>query len=358
VNDLISKSLRLALALAVSALCVAPASAATLSHAGLYEAEAEMEQDTQARRAAAFREAMGVVLVRLTGRLEAAGGEDTEEIRRNAERYVQQYRATGDGKLWVAFDADALNRAMAERGLPIWGAERPAVLLVLAVDEGAGERYVLSAEDEMPDPESKALRDRVQELAEFRGLPIILPLMDAQDRSVMSFTEAWGGFDQALVDAGARYGADSVLLGRLQSDQAFRARWTLYDEDQSYRWTGTIEDGIHGASDRFAQSYAVTTGAAVAGEIGLEVRGVDSLDDYGRVLAYLERLTAVSSVSVRRLQDDTVEFGMRLIGSLQNVDRAIRLGGVLRSEGPVTADPDAVDTVGGRPVMLSYRLVR
>jgi hypothetical protein len=349
--------LRLALPLAVTIIWMTPTSAATVSYPGLYEAEAELERDTQARRAAAFREAMGKVLVRLMGRADAAALEDTEEIRRNAERYVQQYRATGDGMLWVAFDRAALGQGLAERGLPIWGAERPAVLLVIAVDEGGGERYVLSAEDEMPDPDSSALRDQVQTLAQSRGLPIILPLMDAQDRSVISFTEAWGGFDQALVAAGERYDVDSVLLGRIQSGDEFRVRWTLYVEDQSYRWTGTVDDGIHGTSDQFAQRYAVTTGAAVEGEIGLAVNGVGSLDDYGRVLAYLEGLTAVSAVSVRRLEDDTVEFGMRLIGSLENVDRAIRLGGMLQSDGPVVVDPDPDARPGARPVMLSYRLV-
>jgi hypothetical protein len=68
-------------------------------------------------------------------------------------------------------------------------------------------------------------------------------------------------------------------------------------------------------------------------------------------------LTAVSAVSVRRLEDDTVEFGMRLIGSLENVDRAIRLGGMLQSDGPVVVDPDPDARPGARPVMLSYRLV-
>jgi hypothetical protein len=46
---------------------------------------------------------------------------------------------------------------------------------------------------------------------------------------------------------------------------------------------------------------------------------------------------------------------MSLIGSLENVDRAIRLGGLLQSEGPVMLDPDAAG--GERPVMLSYRLI-
>lgn len=336
--------------------CLATPPAAAVSVFGLYEAEVPIEQDTQARRAGAFSEAMGVVLVRLTGRRDAAASGETAEIRRAAERYVQQYRMTREGRLWVAFDGTALSAALAERGLPIWGSERPAVLLVLAVDRGGGRRYVLSAEDEEEDPVSEDLRSRMEDLAHSRGLPLVLPLMDAQDRSVISFSEVWGGFDQALLAAGQRYGSDAVLLGRLSADAEYRTRWTLLSEDQSYRWTGGIEDGIHGTGDRFAQRYAVTTGAAVQGEVGLAVRGVESLGDYGRVLRYLEGLTAVRSVSVRRLSEDTVIFGLDLIGSLDNVDRAIRLGNILHPDAdasPEAIAPDAPDT---RPVLLTYRL--
>ena len=342
------------LAAMLASFLVSPAAA--VSVAGLYEALVPVEKDTQAQRAAAFTEAMGIVLVRLTGRPDARVMDETAEIRRAAERYVQQYRMTREGQLWVAFDGAALGVALAQRGLPIWGSERPAVLLVLAVDQGGGARFVLSAEDEVPDPVAEELRQQMTALADYRGLPIVLPLMDAQDRSVISFSEVWGGFDQAVEAAGDRYGTDAVLLGRLSTDAAFRTRWTLYSGGQSYRWTGGIEDGIQGASDRFAQRYAVSTGAAVEGEVGLAVRGVSSLRDYGRVLDYLEGLTAVRSISVRSLRNDTVVFGLELLGSVENVDRAIRLGSLLQADsagapdGPTPGLPDA------RPVLLNYRL--
>lgn len=323
---------------------------------GLYEAEVPVENDTQAQRAAAFSKAMGQVLIGVTGRPEAAAMEETQDLRRAAERYVQQYRIKPDGKLWVAFDSLALDAALAERGLPIWGAERPAVLLVLAVDQGGGARFVLSAEDEVRDDDAHELRSRMTGLAEYRGLPLVLPLMDAQDRSVISFGEVWGGFDQALQTAGERYGTDAVLLGRLSTDAEFRTRWTLYSGDQAYRWTGGLEDGINGTSDRFAQRYAVTTGAAVEGEVGLAVHGVNSLEGYGRVLAYLEGLTAVRSVQVRALRGDTVVFGLALMGSIENVERAIRLGSLLDSDGTGAPDASAPDLPGMRRVLLSYRL--
>jgi hypothetical protein len=337
--------------------CLTSPAALAVAVQGLYQAEVPIEQDSQGQRATAFQEAMGRVLVRLTGRPDAAASTDTLDIRRAAERYVQQYRMTRDGKLWVSFDGASLDAELARRGLPIWGAERPAVLLVLAVDQGGGKRFVVSAEDEVPDPVAVELRDRMMSLSQDRGLPIILPLMDAQDRSVISFSEAWGGFDQALAAAGARYGTDSVLLGRLMTDAQYRVRWTLFSGDQSFRWTGGVDDGINGASDRFAQRYAVATGAAVEGEVGLAVTDVSTLADYGRVLAYLEGLTAVRSVRVRRLSNDTAVFGLQLIGSLDNVDRAIRLGNLLRPANGSAPQFPAPESPDSRPVVLAYRLL-
>lgn len=338
-------------------LLVLLATTAGAAELDLYEVTVPLEDETRAARSTAFTAAMDIVLTRIVGRLDAPRDPVLVELRTGASAYVQQYRAERD-ELWVAFDGGSLQQALAELNQPIWGGERPQVLLVLAVDQGAGRRFVLSGEDEVADPESQELRDVMLALADLRGLPIVLPLMDAQDRRSLSFTEVWGAFDESLRQAGQRYDVGAVLLGRYDAERPYRVRWTLFDTSDAYRWAGQLADGVHGASDRFASRYSVATEAAVEGEVGLAVSGLDSLSDYGRVLRHLEGVTAIDSVAVRRLQDDTAEFGIRLRGSLDNVDRAIRLGGLLRP-GVRTRplDPQAQDTASDiRPVALNYRL--
>ena len=56
--------------------------------------------------------------------------EETADLRRAAERYVQQYRLKPDGNLWVAFDSLALDAALAE--IPESG--RPRVYLARGPD--------------------------------------------------------------------------------------------------------------------------------------------------------------------------------------------------------------------------------
>ena len=181
---------------------------------------------------------MEQVLVRVTGRRDIATDPGVGELLAQPGAYVQQFRETDEGDLWVSFDQNAVDEVLVGSGLPIWGGERPAVLMLLAMDLGGGRRSVLAAEDEVPDPETVALRESVTEQAELRGLPFVLPLMDAQDRSVVSFTDLWGGFDQVLLAAAQRYDVDAVLLGRFRYDEPDRIRWTLFEGEESWRWTG------------------------------------------------------------------------------------------------------------------------
>jgi hypothetical protein len=326
--------------------------------AGLFTATVPLAEDTQAARSQGFQLAMDVVLTRVVGRLDAPADPALAELRNRAETYVQQYRIAREG-LWVAFDGQAVQAQLTQLGFSFWGGERPPVLLVLAVDEGGGRRYILSAEDEIADPSAYALREQMKALANLRGLPMLLPLMDAQDRSRFSFTDAWGGFEQPLLEAARRYGVDAVLLGRYSSDASFRVRWALFESGQGLRWDGNLDDGINGTSDRFAARYSVATGAAVEGEIGLSVAGIGNLEDYARVSRYLEGITAIASIGLRQLDGDTAVFGLRLRGSLDNVDGAIRLGGVLLPAERVEQVGQDSQTGGAgdaRPVILSYQL--
>ncbi|MGD8976101.1 MAG: DUF2066 domain-containing protein [Gammaproteobacteria bacterium] len=326
----------------------------------LFTATVPLAEESPEARRRGFEAAMDVILTRITGRLDAPGDPRVADLRETAESYVQQYRMTGDG-FWVAFDGQAVETALAQRDMRIWGGERPPVLLVLAVDEGGGRRYILSAEDEIRQPASRDLRARMRGLADLRGLPMLLPLMDAQDRRRMSINDAWGGFEQPLLETGQRYGVAAVLLGRYRLDSPFRVRWALFEDGQALRWDGGIDDGINRSSDRFAARYSVATGAAVEGEIGIAVSGIRSLEDFARVSDYLGGLTAIDSMAPRRLDGDTAVFGVRLRGSLDNVDRAIRLGGLLRpDETPIPPGPEVGTTAEGdneiRRVALSYQL--
>lgn len=324
-------------ALAVAlALCLlaGPAGAARVD--GLYDAEADFEGD----RAEGFRAALGMVLVRVTGRRDITARPEVAPLLGNAADYAQQFRQPAPNRLWVSFDGAALERELARLNQPVWGAERPSTLLWIAVDAGGGKRFVVASGDEFD--EEAALRDELLAAARSRGLPLVFPLMDAEDRAQASFSEVWGGFEDSIRAASARYGVDAILVGRMTTDDADRARWMLYTADTSERWAGSIPDSIGRLADLFAARFAVVSSGATR-TVRLAVTGLESIEDYGRVSSFLGSLTAIEALGVETVEGDEMVFRVELRGEPETLDEAVRLGGLLQ--------PD-----GTRP--LSYRVTR
>ena len=308
------------------ALCLGAWTADAARVEGLYQAEVEFEGE----RDEAFRRALGEVLVRITGRRDAPGRPEAEPLLSNAAAYAQQFRQPASGRLWVAFDGAALERELARLGLPVWGAERPSTLLWIAVDAGGGRRFVVASGAEYE--EETEIRAELRAAAAARGLPLVFPLMDAEDRAQASFAEVWGGFEDSIRAASLRYGVDKVLVGRLAAEDRGFGRWTLYGADGAERWNGGVADSVERVADLYAARFAVVSSGTTR-TLRLGVAGVESIEDYGRVSRFLGGLTAVESLGVESVDRDQVGFRGALRGEPATLDEAVRLGGILRPEG-------------------------
>lgn len=299
-------------------------------------------------RDAALGEALGQVLVRITGSTESLSKSTLKPLFRNPSRFAQQYRfreipAETPGqaehlRLWVQFDGVALAREVREAGLPYWGSERPDVLLWLAIDD-RGRRYLVS------DNSGGSVARSLSQSAYRRGLPLTLPLMDLEDQRAVQFTDVWGGFVGALESASQRYRPQVILVGKLGRSGAsggWRGSWDLLGAGGQQSWTShaanleaAVEQGIGEASEWLALQYAVVaTGEVVR---SLLVEGVQGLEDYARVSKYLASLTPVEQVQVARVNGREVEFTLNLNSEERNLLQVITLGRVLQAiEDPST----------------------
>jgi uncharacterized protein len=318
-------------------IVAAPVDAARVP--GLYQAEVEFEGG----REEGFRAALSEVLVRVTGRRDAHTRPEVQALLKDAASLAQQFRQPAPNRFWAAFDGAALERELAALGQPVWGAERPSTLLWIAVDAGGGSRFVIASQEEF---EAEAeIRAQALEAASRRGIPLVFPLMDAEDRAQASFAEVWGGFEDSILAASERYGVDAVLVGRLSADDPGHGRWTLLGADGAQRWSGGVGDSVDRIADQFAARFAVVA----SGErrtVRLTVDGVQSIEDYGRVSRFLGGLTAVESLGVEQVEQDRFVFRAVLRGEPTTLAEAVRLGGLLRPE-PAAG-----------PGELSFRVVR
>ncbi|MCP1726164.1 hypothetical protein J2T60_000129 [Natronospira proteinivora] len=341
----------------------APVQAAGVSGDALYEAEVTVPDRSDASRQEGTRQAGQRVLTRITGERDPESQESlatlVEAMPRLVERFSIQSRED-ELILSVSFDAEAVDRLVRQADAPLWGRERPRALVWLAVRDGR-DRDLLT-EDEVREQAGSVL-DAAQE----RGLPLLFPIMDLEDRAAVDFADIWGGFDERALEASARYGPNAILIGRVDraSGDRWEGRWTLYQPDGSVRWRGSLADreevlgdGIHEMADRLARRFAVRGGVGSDDEVRLRIQGLGELEDYVRVERHLRGLTPVEQIRLESLQSDTAIFRIQARGGRQSLEQAIELGDRLaRVDGSAATDEDQV-TAGLIPVeaMPTYRV--
>lgn len=311
------RCLRFRLALLPVMLAVVSAQAVTVTD--LYETA----QPVDGSRDAAFVEALKTVLVRVSGQRDAAARVGAEI--NDPRKYVQRFGFTADGVLQVGFDSASVDRLLSNAGLPIWGRERPATLVMVGVEESNGSARWITAD--APAHE----REAIAKAARQRGLPLKWPAMDAQERAAAS-AESPG-----LLQAATRYGANAVLLGRSRGGLV---QWTLISAEGAEQSSGSLEDGVHLAADTFAQVFAAS--GSSLGSVIVEVAGIADLNAYAATLNYLEGMTLVRSVALEQVSGEKVRFRLAVRGEAATLRRAIALDHRL-----VPAESSAIDSAGG-----------
>lgn len=320
----------------------------------LFSATVPLEQNNAEAREAAFKDALAKVLVKITGRRDAIQDPTVVELVESAPRLVQGFKnVTVDEvpSVQVSFDPTALERMVSNAGLPVWSRERPKVLMWLAVDNREGQRFILSEDSsgEEIEEEVEQITLAIEQAAEERGLPLLLPLYDAEDQNVLSFADIWGGFGDPVTEASARYAPDAILIGRARPrGRAWEVRWMLRDNAGQQSWVSGFADGVHQAADRFAQAFSVI---AVEGAATMIVENIASFSDYGRVLRHIQNLSVVEQVDLQIAARETLEFALVLKGDVAVLQRALDLGGVLT---PVSTELPS-EVLG--PPILRYQLL-
>ena len=222
-----------------------------------------------------------------------------------------------------------------QNGATIWGSERPRTLFWLAVDWGQGRRGIVAADnpDRVPGDarlidRNHLLRERVLDVAELRGIPVAFPLLDAEDLENVSFTDIWGGFDEQLLLASERYGADSIVVGRLRVESMLQNRWTWYFSNERRIWNGQPEEIVNLLADSLAARFAYDAGAPVD-TIRLTISGITSVDAFGRLQNYLESLQGIDRLMISEVAGDRILYEVQMPGGAERLVRALELSDML-----------------------------
>lgn len=340
----------------------------------LHRTEVEVIDKSGEQREAGFRRALEQVLLKISGSMDVLDEPALQPMLEVSARYVQQYRyedieddgdRTGDSedaaetdedaepapayRLEVVFGQSRIEDELRERGITVWGPYRPEILVWLAYDDGRQRQLVGADGDSDMDEILGTAADR-------RGMPLLLPLLDTEDRRRIEYLDVQGGFFDSVREASERYGADLVLVGHVRRTGGdWSGAWTLLEADERRGWQTRAEDagevvqaGIGRLADHLSEVLAGRD--SERSRVRVRVLDTDSLDDYARLGHYFERLPRVEGSQVVRVTPQEILFELDLHGRLVDLERAIALDDLLQpveesigEDGPVDVT-DSVET--------------
>ena len=316
----------------------------------LYESEVPVEGQGREERASVAREALKEILVRISGRDEAATLADDELLVPRPTRFIQQFRYRKfqpsdvipvnpiDGgkpyrqKLWLRFTEKAVAKFLREQGFPVWGKTRPATLVWLVVDDQKQRLLIGNSTQHIS-------RTHIEQEAKKKGLPFRLPLLDLADQSKVQVTDVWGNFEDTILDASKRYQTEAVLVGRiyLSFAKTWNTRWSLYSDGQRYDWdvsnsdtlNSAVKEGLSKTSEVLSARFTQVNTAQDGEEILLQIKNVSDLKTYNKVIKYLKALSVISKIQAYQVNTDDVVFKVNSRNGQAGIAQAISLGNVL-----------------------------
>jgi hypothetical protein len=337
----------------------------------LYEAESPVVGQGSEARANGIRDAFAQVLVKVSGDRGLLSNPEIDRLLARASGIVQQYRyrmlegvATrqadkADRLLWVRFDERSVNRLLRQSGVPVWGVTRPSILIWLGEEQGAARSQV-SLERQTQ------LKATLEQVASARGLPLVLPLMDVEDRTALPVSDLWGGFESDIRRASQRYLPDIILVGRLRNlGSEWQGEWSLYLPDRINRWQtravsrhALAAEGLQQTADALALRYAPQQVSEGSTTLRIRIHGLTRLASYVLVQDYLQSLAMIEQLDLLAADPETVSFLARIQGGREVLERGIQLGAVLE---PVVMQAPVVVEGGSAPQelegeSLDYRL--
>ncbi|ATU98421.1 MULTISPECIES: DUF2066 domain-containing protein [Aeromonas] len=299
----------------------------------LYQGKAPTSGDM----VAAQSQALGDVLVKVTGKRDILTQPDVVKALAAPGDYVQHYgyQDVGPVKFLKAdFNVAKVNALISQSKFALLGPARPQMALWLVINEG--ERRILP--DQSSDGWASALRTQSQAM----GLPVSIPLMDLDDNMAVNATDVWGRFAAPILQASQRYGAEMVVLGKLTPEgDKWSIDWGLYGPKAGGELAELTRGSSSGTQAEVAQHFADELAAwlvqnygarisGVASSQTLVVEGLSGIDGMITVQKMLQGMASVTKVTIGKLEGDKVTFDLSLQGDKAELIRGLQLESRLR----------------------------
>ncbi|OQW91999.1 MAG: hypothetical protein BWK79_15615, partial [Beggiatoa sp. IS2] len=211
----------------------------------LYRAIVPAEQGEEVTTHEPLKQALMQILIKISGNHKIVADPTIKAKIEQADRLVLQYEyqtINDQSVLSVQFDEVAVKKLLRTAGSPIWSGNRPDWLMWIVLETEGGQRQVVLNEEEQANEVTSIKTQAVQ-----RGLPVLFPVLDFEDRANLKMADITTGIKDPVITIAKRYGVKVICTGwlftSLESSQ-LEGHWRLYivEDAKEFSWKNSDTD--------------------------------------------------------------------------------------------------------------------
>ncbi len=312
----------------------------------LYQAQAPVSSRDEAERTAHASPLLRQVMLKVVGNAALLDATDVSSVLAQANSFVQRYEylrtnildydltQPDELALKLSFDGNAVNQAIQQLQLPVWGKNRPDIV-VWASLETSSEASIVGLETD-----GLGIIQPLSVAAESRGLPILLPLMDLEDQAAVTASDIKNSNQSKLESASARYQADIMLTALIeQQTDSVTVHWQANGRGMTESWQtqGLLKDALAQGVGTLADKLALRYTQRVASDqpqqrLNLRITNVMGFADYNRLMQFLDQMELVTDIQVANLSEQQLDLNIAFQGSEALLQRILSAGNLLSEQ--------------------------
>lgn len=292
----------------------------------LYEVRLPVMSQQQDDRATAVQDGLLQVLIKLSGDADIGSKPAIKEALKRAEYYVQEYSyeqpESGDVNynylIRIKYEKRDVMRLMKKSSVAYWGDKRPLILVWLVVADLNSDYKLIGSE------EASDLLSAFKNESKKYGLPVIFPMMDMTDVSVITTNDVASVNVTALNAAAKRYAPDALLIGRVNDNkQELTSEWVLIKNGNSWEWnfSNTNSEELFSAlmsnvRQTLAKKMALNLDAPLQTKLKMQIKNVAKPEDFEQLMKFVKQLVPVVQVQLAGVTGDVVDLDLQVQGSM------------------------------------------
>jgi len=214
--------------------------------------------------------------------------------------------------------------------LAIWNEVRDEVLVWLVVDK-FNSKALLNLKEDFD------IYSSLQAVAKKKGVPLMVPLMDLEDKHNLVVGDILGAYSDKVLQASQRYGVAAILSGAvINKRNCWHSEWTLHFNGKVKQWSlpceqldQTLTTAMQGVYEELATFHAIKVVQPIEGRVILNISGIKGMTAESNIQAYLKKLPKVNAVKWLKVEQGSHVFALDYAGQKIDLEDTIDLQRVL-----------------------------